>query len=254
MDQLLVERELAATRSLARALIMAGEVEVAGVVVDKAGAAVAIDADLRLRERPRFVSRAGAKLAHALDALEVEVTGSRALDVGASTGGFVDCLLQRGALEVIALDVGYGQLDQKLRSDPRVHVMERVNARYLTADDVPYAADLLTADVSFISLEKVLPAVVATLAPAFTAVVLVKPQFEAGRERVGKGGIVRDADRASGRAHALHRLRRPSVGPRRPRDGGFRPPGIGRQPGVRGVVRPRWSERPLACYSGICYR
>jgi 23S rRNA (cytidine1920-2'-O)/16S rRNA (cytidine1409-2'-O)-methyltransferase len=193
LDQLLVERDLATTRSLARALIMAGDVEVMGVVVDKAGAPVAADAEVRLRERPRFVSRAGEKLAHALDVFGLDVAGRRALDVGASTGGFVDCLLQRGAVEVVALDVGYGQLDQRVRVDGRVHVMERVNARYLTADQLPYAADLLTADVSFISLEKVLPAVVATLAPAFDAVVLVKPQFEAGRARVGKGGIVRDA-------------------------------------------------------------
>jgi 23S rRNA (cytidine1920-2'-O)/16S rRNA (cytidine1409-2'-O)-methyltransferase len=192
LDQLLVERGLAATRSAARGLIMAGEVEVGGVVVDKAGAPIATNATLALRERPRFVSRAGEKLAHALDAFAIDVSGCRALDVGASTGGFVDCLLQRGALEVIALDVGYGQLDQRLRTDARVHVIERLNARYLTTDQLPYAADLLTADVSFISLEKVLPAVVATLAPAFDAIVLVKPQFEAGRERVGKGGIVRD--------------------------------------------------------------
>ena len=193
LDQLLVDRGLAATRSLARALIMAGEVEVGSVTVDKAGAAVPVSADVRLRERPRFVSRAGAKLAHALDSFAVDVAGRRTLDVGASTGGFVDCLLQRGAAEVVALDVGYGQLDQRLRVDPRVHVMERVNARHLTADQLPYEPDLLTADVSFISLEKVLPAIVATLAPAFDALVLVKPQFEAGRERVGKGGIVRDA-------------------------------------------------------------
>jgi 23S rRNA (cytidine1920-2'-O)/16S rRNA (cytidine1409-2'-O)-methyltransferase len=192
LDQLLVERGLAATRSAARGLIMAGEVEVGGVVVDKAGAPIATDATLALRERPRFVSRAGEKLAHALDAFAIAVSGCRALDVGASTGGFVDCLLQRGVLEVVALDVGYGQLDQRLRTDSRVCVIERLNARYLTAEQLPYAADLLTADVSFISLEKVLPAVVATLAPAFDAIVLVKPQFETGRERVGKGGIVRD--------------------------------------------------------------
>ncbi len=171
---------------------MAGLVDVDGTRVDKAGTAVAPDAEVRLKERPRFVSRAGEKLAHALEIFSLDVRGARALDVGASTGGFVDCLLQAGVAEVIALDVGFGQLDQRLRNDPRVHVLERVNARYLGPDVLPYRPDLLTVDVSFISLQTVLPAVLAAMAPAFDGVLLVKPQFQAGRERVGKGGVVRD--------------------------------------------------------------
>lgn len=171
---------------------MAGLVVVDGMVVDKAGAQVAEDADITLKQRPRFVSRAGEKLAHALSVFGTAVGARRALDVGASTGGFVDCLLQSGAAEVIALDVGYGQLDSRLRNDPRVHVLERVNARHLACDLLPYVPDLLTMDVSFISVEKVLPAVVSCLAARFEALVLVKPQFEAGPARVGKGGIVRD--------------------------------------------------------------
>ena len=194
LDQLLVDRGLAATRSAARGLVMAGLVEVEGSVVDKAGTPVRPDASLALKERPRFVSRAGEKLAHALDVFGLDVKGARALDVGASTGGFVDCLLQAGAAEIIALDVGYGQLDARLRTDPRVHVMERTNARYLQPADLPYPPDLLTADVSFISLRKILPAVVGSMATDFRAVLLVKPQFEAGRERVGRGGVVRDAE------------------------------------------------------------
>jgi 23S rRNA (cytidine1920-2'-O)/16S rRNA (cytidine1409-2'-O)-methyltransferase len=192
LDQLLLARGLAESRNTAQGLIMAGLVQVDGRVVDKAGTAVREDADLHVKERPRFVSRAGEKLAGALADLGVEVTGARALDLGASTGGFTDCLLQGGAARVIALDVGYGQLDSRLRRDERVTVLERVNARYLECSSLPYAPDLLTADVSFISLEKVLPAVTACMAPVFRALLLLKPQFEAGPERVGKGGIVRD--------------------------------------------------------------
>ena len=147
-----------------------------------------------MKSRPRFVSRAGDKLAHALEVFGLDVAGVRALDVGASTGGFVDCLLQSGAERVIALDVGYGQLDQRLRGDPRVHVMERVNARYLEAGSLPYTPDFLTVDVSFISLKKVLPAVLAAMSPSFDALLLVKPQFEAGPRARGKG-----RDRALGR-------------------------------------------------------
>jgi 23S rRNA (cytidine1920-2'-O)/16S rRNA (cytidine1409-2'-O)-methyltransferase len=194
LDQVLVDRGFAPTRNAARGLIMAGLVEVGGVIVDKAGTPVKADAGIHVKSRPRFVSRAGDKLAHALEVFGLEVAGVRALDVGASTGGFVDCLLQSGADRVIALDVGYGQLDQRLREDPRVQVMERVNARYLEAASLPYAPDFLTVDVSFISLKKVLPAVVAALSPSFDGLLLVKPQFEAGPERVGKGGIVRSAE------------------------------------------------------------
>lgn len=192
LDQLLVERGLAQSRNAAQGLILAGCVLVGGGMVDKAGSQVPEDAEVSLKRRPRYVSRAGEKLARGLDVFELDVQGTRALDVGSSTGGFVDCLLQRGAAAVIAVDVGYGQLDARLRSDARVHVRERLNARYLTPADLPFAADFLTADVSFISLAKLLPAVVCCLAPAFTGVVLVKPQFEAGPKLVGKGGIVRD--------------------------------------------------------------
>ncbi len=187
-----MERGLAESRNAARGMIMAGLVLVDGVVVDKAGAPVRPEAEIGLKARPRFVSRAGEKLARALAVFELDVRGRRAIDVGASTGGFVDCLLQNGVEAVIAVDVGYGQLDSRLAGDPRVHVLDRVNARYLTREMLPHVPDLLTTDVSFISLEKVLPAVVACMAPEFLAVLLVKPQFEAGPERVGKGGIVRD--------------------------------------------------------------
>ncbi|GAB4250622.1 MAG: TlyA family rRNA (cytidine-2'-O)-methyltransferase [Thermoleophilia bacterium] len=171
---------------------MAGRVRVSGRVVDKAGTPVGRDSAIAVSAGPRFVSRAGEKLAHALEVFSLNVVGVHALDVGASTGGFVDCLLQAGAAAVVALDVGYGQLDAGLRADTRVHVLDRINARYLQPAQLPYVPDFLTTDVSFISLEKVLPAVTACMAPAFRGVLLVKPQFEAGPERVGKGGIVRD--------------------------------------------------------------
>jgi 23S rRNA (cytidine1920-2'-O)/16S rRNA (cytidine1409-2'-O)-methyltransferase len=193
LDEVLVVRGLAANRSVARGLIMAGLVSVAGKVVDKAGTAVTADADISIKERPRFVSRGGDKLAHALEVFRVDVLGVEALDVGASTGGFVDCLLQGGAVRVIALDVGRAQLDSRLRADVRVAVMEKINARYLTKDVLPFEPDFVTMDVSFISIAKVLPAVVACMAEQFEGVILVKPQFEAGRASVGKGGIVRDA-------------------------------------------------------------
>lgn len=194
LDQILVDRGLVESRNLARGLIMAGSVKVAGRREDKAGTFVRPDCVIDIKERPRFVSRAGEKLAHALVALDVDPAGASALDVGSSTGGFVDCLLQRGATRVIALDVGYGQLDMRLRSDPRVHVLERVNARHLTPEKLPFVPHLVTVDVSFISLEKIMPAVISCMAPAFTGLLLVKPQFEAGRRSVGKGGIVRDAE------------------------------------------------------------
>ena len=183
---------LAESRARAAALVMAGRVRVDDQPVDKAGAPVAPEARVRVQgpER-RYVSRGGEKLAGALADLGVDVRGCRGLDVGASTGGFTDCLLQAGAERVIALDVGYGQLALALREDPRVHVIERANARELAAGALPFAPDFVCIDVSFISLRLVLPAVAAA-APGAPVLALVKPQFEVGKEQVGKGGVVRD--------------------------------------------------------------
>jgi 23S rRNA (cytidine1920-2'-O)/16S rRNA (cytidine1409-2'-O)-methyltransferase len=196
LDSLLAERGLFASRSRAAASVMAGEVCVGPErrTASKPGELVATDVVLSVREPPRFVSRGGVKLANALDRFGLDVAGRRAIDVGASTGGFSDCLLQRGADAVIALDVGYGALHYRLRTDPRVTVLERTNARALTPELLPYAPDLAAIDVSFISLSKVLPAVLACMTPRFDALAMVKPQFEVGRERVGKGGVVRSAD------------------------------------------------------------
>lgn len=196
LDSLLVARGLAASRERARALVLAGQVRVDGAVVSKAGASVADTShvDIAQPDHP-YVGRGGVKLAHALDVFGIDVTGLLALDVGASTGGFTDALLQRGARRVVALDVGHGQLDWKLRRDPRVHAIERINARRLAAADLPEDArlfDVVTIDVSFISLRLVLPAVAPFVCPGGSVVALVKPQFEAGRAEVGKGGIVRD--------------------------------------------------------------
>jgi 23S rRNA (cytidine1920-2'-O)/16S rRNA (cytidine1409-2'-O)-methyltransferase len=198
LDVLLVERGLAASRERARALILAGQIRVDGQPVTKAGALIASGAEIALAtpDHP-YVSRGGVKLAAALDAFRINVAGRTALDIGASTGGFTDVLLQRGAEKVVALDVGYGQLDWKLRSDSRVIAMERLNARTLTADQLPDEArsfGIITADVSFISLRLILPSIPPLLAPGGDVVVLVKPQFEAGRGEIGKGGIVRDPD------------------------------------------------------------
>jgi 23S rRNA (cytidine1920-2'-O)/16S rRNA (cytidine1409-2'-O)-methyltransferase len=196
LDTLLAERGLFASRSRAAVSVMAGEVSVGPQrrVASKPGEMVAVDIELSVREPPPFVSRGGIKLANALDELGLDVTGRHAIDVGASTGGFTDCLLGRGASEVVAVDVGYGDLHYGLRSDPRVTVLERTNARALAPEMLPYAPDLAVVDVSFISLRKVLPAVLACLAPRFDVLALVKPQFEVGRERVGKGGVVRSAE------------------------------------------------------------
>lgn len=196
LDLLLVERGLVASRERARAVILAGGVRVAGQPATKAGVAVPEDAEITLAgpDHP-YVGRGGLKLAHALDAFGIYVAGRTALDIGASTGGFTDVLLQRGASRVVALDVGHGQLDWRIRSDPRVIVMERVNARTLRPGDLPEEArafDVVTIDVSFISLRHILPAVPPLLRPGADVVALVKPQFEAGRDEVGKGGIVRD--------------------------------------------------------------
>jgi len=187
LDVLLVERGLAESRAQAQALVMAGRVS----GFDKAGQQVDEAAELKLTVPPRFVSRGGEKLDHALEVFGLDVRGHAAVDVGASTGGFTDVLLQRGAEGVIALDVGRGQLHERLRDDPRVMVMEGVNARHLT--ELPFPPDLVVADVSFISLRQVLPAVLRLARPGWEAVVLVKPQFEAGRAEV-KGGVVRDAE------------------------------------------------------------
>jgi 23S rRNA (cytidine1920-2'-O)/16S rRNA (cytidine1409-2'-O)-methyltransferase len=196
LDILLAERGLFASRTRAAASVMAGEVTVGvhGRRAVKPGEMVAPDAELSVSERAPFVSRGGIKLANALDAFELAVGDRRALDVGASTGGFTDCLLQRGAREVIAVDVGYGDFDYRLRIDARVTLLERTNARSLTREMLPYAPDLAVLDVSFISLRKVLPAVLDCLAEPYDAVALVKPQFEVGRERVGKNGVVRAAE------------------------------------------------------------
>jgi 23S rRNA (cytidine1920-2'-O)/16S rRNA (cytidine1409-2'-O)-methyltransferase len=194
LDSLLAERGLYPSRSRAAAAVIAGEVHLGAGRrrAEKPGQMVAGDVELDIAVPAPFVSRGGVKLANALDALGVSVEGRHALDVGASTGGFTDCLLQRGAAHVVALDVAYGELAMKLRDDPRVTVLERVNARSLDPAALPYAPDLVVADVSFISLAKVLPAVLACTAGRFDALVMVKPQFEVGRERIGKGGVVRD--------------------------------------------------------------
>ncbi|HEX6903262.1 MAG TPA: TlyA family RNA methyltransferase [Thermoanaerobaculia bacterium] len=193
LDQLLVDRGLFPSREQARRAIMAGTVEVEGRRVDKPGTAVREEARLEvLAPREPFVSRAGRKLAHALDHFGVDPAGRVCLDTGASTGGFTDCLLQRGAARVYALDVGYGQLDQRLRNDPRVVVMERVNARHLAPDALPEPCGLIVIDVSFISLLKVIPALLPHLAAGGLLLPMIKPQFEAGRGAVGKGGILRD--------------------------------------------------------------
>lgn len=204
LDKLLVDRGLAGSRERAQALILAGNVLVDEQKRDKAGAQVAADASIRLLgEDLKYVSRGGLKLERALEHWKIPVDGRVCFDIGASTGGFTDCLLQHGAARVIAIDTGYGQMDFKIRQDSRVRLLEKTNARYLTREIVTReimgeAADLVVMDVSFISATLVLPAVVASVFPDAAArsgrqiVVLVKPQFEAGRELVGKGGIVRD--------------------------------------------------------------
>ena len=192
LDLLLVARGLAPTREKAQALILAGLVEVDGRAGAKAGDAVAEDAVIAVAGPPHpYVSRGGVKLAAALDHFAIDPSGLVCLDVGASTGGFTDCLLQRGAARVYAVDVGHGQLDAKLRSDPRVVVREKVNARALSATEIPEPVGLAVADVSFISLRLILPAVVPLVERGGTVVVLVKPQFEAGRAEVPRGGVVR---------------------------------------------------------------
>jgi 23S rRNA (cytidine1920-2'-O)/16S rRNA (cytidine1409-2'-O)-methyltransferase len=189
IDSLLVEKGLVESRAKAQALVMAGEVTVGGKTVTKAGTLVAEDAEISVIQPPPFVSRGGIKLDYALDRFHLDVTSKVAADIGASTGGFTDCLLQRGTGRVYAIDVGYGQLDYRLRQDKRVVVMERVNARYPIS--LPEKVDLATIDLSFISVEKVLPSVAKLLKDQGYLVVLLKPQFEARRSEVGKGGVIR---------------------------------------------------------------
>ena len=195
LDTLLAERGVFPSRARAAASVLAGEVRVGPEAqpAHKPGQLVVDDVQISVAAAPAFVSRGGRKLENALKALGLDVTGRRALDVGAATGGFTDCLLQRGAAHVVALDVAYGEFDWGLRGDPRVTVIERRNARELQGGELPYAPDLIVVDVSFISLAKVLPPVLACAASPFDVVALVKPQFEVGRARVGKGGVVRDA-------------------------------------------------------------
>ncbi len=192
LDQLLLERGLAESRAKAQALVLAGEVFVDGQKAAKPGHAVSVDSRIELAGRLPYVSRGGLKLAAALDHFGIDVTARVCLDTGASTGGFTDCLLQRGAARVYAVDVGAGQLDWKLRTDPRVVLRENINARYLRFEDIGEQVDLAVCDVSFISVTLVLPALVPLLKETGEMVILVKPQFEVGRGQVGKGGIVRD--------------------------------------------------------------
>jgi 23S rRNA (cytidine1920-2'-O)/16S rRNA (cytidine1409-2'-O)-methyltransferase len=194
LDALLAERGLFETRSRAAASVLAGEVRIGahGARASKPGTLVEADVELTVDDVPRFVSRGGIKLANALAASGLGVAGRRCLDVGASTGGFTDCLLAAGAAAVVALDVAYGELSWKLRGDPRVTVIERCNARYLRPDVLPYPPEVIVADVAFISLRAVLGPVLACAAPRFDALALVKPQFEVGRGLVGRGGVVRD--------------------------------------------------------------
>ncbi len=200
LDKLLLDRGLASSRERAQALILAGKILVNGQKIEKAGSAVEADAQIRmLGEDLKYVSRGGLKLEKALDHWKIDVGGKVCLDIGASTGGFTDCLLQNGAARVIAVDTGQGQIDFRLRNDPRVRLLEKKNARYLTAQEVGETVDLIVMDVSFISATLVLPSVIAAAFPQATGdrrgsqiVILVKPQFEVGRALVGKGGIVRN--------------------------------------------------------------
>ena len=193
LDKLLVSRGFFPTREKARRAVMAGKVTVDGVCVPKAGKAVDPGCDITVAPSQRYVSRGGEKLAAALKRFDVSPIGKKCLDIGSSTGGFTDCLLQAGAETVVAVDVGYGQLDFKLRGDSRVTVLERTNARYLKREDLPCEPQLVTIDVSFISLGKIVPAVRGLLKPGAEVAALVKPQFEAGRSDVQRGGVVKDS-------------------------------------------------------------
>ena len=239
LDVAMVERGLAPTRERAQALVLAGLVDVDGKRVDKAGTKIPPGSDIVLRGNDNpFVSRGGLKLRHALDHFALDVTGRIAMDVGSSTGGFTDCLLQRGAAKVYAVDVGKGQLDIKLRNDPRVVVMEKENFRHLARERVPDPLTLVVGDLSFISLALVLPKIREFLEPGGDAVLLVKPQFEVGKGKVGKGGIVRDE---ALRLEALAGVERAS------RDAGFQTKGSVESPikGAKGNVEYLlWLLRP----------
>lgn len=193
LDIILVERELAESREKAQRMIMSGQVLVCGVEHPKPGMKVDVDAEISLNApAEKYVSRGGLKLEAALDHFQINPSGWICLDVGASTGGFTDCLLQKGALKVYAVDVGYGQLHYRLRSDPRIILLEKMNARFLSDCEVPEPIDLVVIDVSFISLRLILPAVKPFLKPEGRVIPLIKPQFEAGRERIPKGGVIKD--------------------------------------------------------------
>lgn len=192
LDQLLVSRGLFASRERAQSAIMAGDVRVGEAVLDKCGTRVNMDADIHVRLGEKYVGRGGLKLEGALKHFQIDPTGAICLDIGASTGGFTDCLLQHGASKVYAFDVGHSQLDWKLRNDPRVIVREKINARFLTRSDIPEVIKMCVIDVSFISLSLILPAAFELLSPDGVILALIKPQFELSREEVGKGGVVRD--------------------------------------------------------------
>jgi 23S rRNA (cytidine1920-2'-O)/16S rRNA (cytidine1409-2'-O)-methyltransferase len=192
LDQLLVARGLCESREKAQRAIMAGDVMVGGQVIDKAGTKIADDADISVKAPERYIGRGGYKLEGALQHFGIDPTGWVCLDIGASTGGFTDCLLQHGAAKVWAIDVGHDQMAWKIRNDPRVEVREGMNARYLSEDEIPDPLDAIVIDVSFISLTLILPAAAALLKPGAVLIALIKPQFELRREQVGKGGIVRE--------------------------------------------------------------
>ena len=214
LEALLVDRGLFESRSRAAAAVLAGDVRIGddGRRAEKPGQMVAPEVPLVVAEGPQYVSRGGVKLANGLDAFELDVAGRRALDVGASTGGFTDVLLQRGAGHVVAVDVAYGELHWRIRNDDRVSVLERTNARSLERSDLPYPPDLIVADVSFVSLRKALGAPLASAAERFDCLALVKPQFEVGRARVGKGGVVRSADDRRAALVAVGEWARDSMG------------------------------------------
>ncbi len=195
LDKLLSERGLVESREKAKAIILGGNVFVNGIIIDKAGALVKPDVVLDVKSRLPYVSRGGLKLEHALKEFDMDVRGKIAMDVGASTGGFTDCLLQNGTKKVYAIDVGYGQFDWTLRGNERIVLLEKTNIRYLDGDQVPDPIDIATIDVSFISLLKVIPNVLDFLIPNGEIIALIKPQFETGRENVGKGGVVKDENR-----------------------------------------------------------
>jgi 23S rRNA (cytidine1920-2'-O)/16S rRNA (cytidine1409-2'-O)-methyltransferase len=197
LDLLLVERQLVASREEGRRRILAGEILVNRQPVTKAGNLIDSAAPITVKASPPYVSRGGVKLAKALHEFAIEVGGKNAIDIGASTGGFTDCLLVHGAAKVIAVDVGYGQLDWKLRNDPRVVVLEKTNIRYLEPASLPFVPELATIDASFISLKLILPKVRSLIATQATVVALIKPQFEVGKGKVGKGGVVRSAQEHS---------------------------------------------------------